>query len=1455
MALTRPKLTQFVTTVASLSDPITVLKAGTAQANIDIGFLMNRANGLVSNVALYWNEQGNTFVTAFTANTGLTDTNVTATSYANVTTGHHLPGANVTYNLGSSTQRWKDLWLSGTTIYLGGGTITAPTGAVTITNDAGGSFSVTGSVSGQASGTFGNLIANSGAISTSTTTGALQVIGGAGITGNLNIGGNLTVTGNLAIIGNITSVNYETVTNTEYVSSLIATTVNAATIGNASATFSGASATLTGTVIASTVNAATIGNTGATLTGTLQTAAQTNITSVGTLTSLAVGAVTSSGTIIASTLNAATIGNTGATLTGTLQTASQPNITGVGTITSGTWSSSFGAVSGANLTNLTAANLLGTAPTANVSLYDSVTALTTNQTFYPQFSNIATTGNTIMGVSPSLAFNPSTGTLNATTVVASTVNAATIGNASATISGASATLTGTVIASTVNAATIGNTGALLTGTLQTASQPNITGVGTITSGTWSSSFGAVSGANLTNLTAANLLGTAPTANVSLYDTVTALTTNQTFYPQFSNIATTGNTIMGVSPSLAFNPGAGSGTLNVGTLVTGTVNAATIGNSGATLTGTVSTASQPSITTLAGLTSFGTAGVTTTAQGNLTIAGNLTVNGNSVSIGASTLSITDPIINLNTPSDLTPLSSPTTSDIGLKFHYYDSADSAAFLGRENSSSTLVWYSRGTDTANVFTGTVLGNVKIGSMLIANTTTSTTTTTGALQVAGGAGIAGNVISGGYGQFGGLFNENSTTVGVYAGYLNSSPRIGFFNGTAAQNWQIDNNSGTFRWYTPGVTRMQLDATGNLTVYGNVIQSSPHIITSNIALPALQVIGTATKGGAGYHDFLSVTNQGGGTNPNKYFRLDSAGTLQIIDSAYSSNIFNLTNAGNLTIPGAVTVNALYTTTGLFWAGNNNVISTGGGGSAPAGTTGQVQYNNGGTLGASGLYYYSANSAILATGATASTSETTGQLQVLGGLGVTGNVWAGQVYSTNNGNGTNYRIGDDAWLGDINVANTTRLMGAQDGTQGYLVFGNSNGTNYIGRSGTNPITVTGAFATTGNTDVQSTLYGRGVYDNGSRVISSVTVSAGTGMSGGGTITGASGTVTLTNAGVTGLSSSGTGNLTVSASTGSITVSLPATGPGAVTTGSSTAIPVITTDAYGRIASISTSSVSTTISLAGTSGTGSVSGGGTLTFASSNGITATASGSTITISSPQDLQTTASPTFANLTVANIIINTGGKRNNRNIVTNYTGNTAPSAPVMGDEWFRANTGVLYKYTFDNITNTNNWVDISSALYNASTSATASTLALRDSSGNLTANWFLGRSTSASYADLAEMYTADDQYGPATVVIFGGSAEITVTTESHDHRVAGVISTNPAYLMNSELTGGLPVAFTGRVPCMVRGPVTKGDLLVTSTTPGVAQRLDNRLFKPGCVIGKSLDSIQNNDIATIEVAVGRY
>jgi molybdenum cofactor biosynthesis enzyme len=72
---------------------------------------------------------------------------------------------------------------------------------------------------------------------------------------------------------------------------------------------------------------------------------------------------------------------------------------------------------------------------------------------------------------------------------------------------------------------------------------------------------------------------------------------------------------------------------------------------------------------------------------------------------------------------------------------------------------------------------------------------------------------------------------------------------------------------------------------------------------------------------------------------------------------------------------------------------------------------------------------------------------------------------------------------------------------------------------------------------------------------------------------------------------------------------------------------------------------------------------------------------------------------------------------------------------------------------------------------------------------------------------------------------------------------------------MSDGQPVAMTGRVPCLVQGPVTKGQVLVTSKTPGVAQAIDNSKFIPGCVLGKALESINNINIETIEVVVGRF
>jgi trimeric autotransporter adhesin len=138
----------------------------------------------------------------------------------------------------------------------------------------------------------------------------------------------------------------------------------------------------------------------------------------------------------------------------------------------------------------------------------------------------------------------------------------------------------------------------------------------------------------------------------------------------------------------------------------------------------------------------------------------------------------------------------------------------------------------------------------------------------------------------------------------------------------------------------------------------------------------------------------------------------------------------------------------------------------------------------------------------------------------------------------------------------------------------------------------------------------------------------------------------------------------------------------------------------------------------------------------------------------------------------------------------------------------------------------------------------------------NTVFAKATSAQYADLAEMYCADAKYAPGTVVEFGGDHEITITTETHSTRVAGIISTNPSYLMNStlECENSLEVALVGRVPCQVVGTIRKGDRLVSSTVPGTAQALNTNLYEPGCIIGKALEDYNSNTPGVIEVAVGR-
>ena len=144
-------------------------------------------------------------------------------------------------------------------------------------------------------------------------------------------------------------------------------------------------------------------------------------------------------------------------------------------------------------------------------------------------------------------------------------------------------------------------------------------------------------------------------------------------------------------------------------------------------------------------------------------------------------------------------------------------------------------------------------------------------------------------------------------------------------------------------------------------------------------------------------------------------------------------------------------------------------------------------------------------------------------------------------------------------------------------------------------------------------------------------------------------------------------------------------------------------------------------------------------------------------------------------------------------------------------------VYASVFNGIATQADTVTVAGVARSASTASSANTVAIRDGNQDLYARYFQGTATSAQYADLAEKYLADAEYAIGTVVSIGGEKEVTACTVGD--RAIGIVSANPAYMMNSGLEGGTYIALKGRVPCKVIGQVKKGQRLVAGTN-GVAQ-----------------------------------
>lgn len=187
------------------------------------------------------------------------------------------------------------------------------------------------------------------------------------------------------------------------------------------------------------------------------------------------------------------------------------------------------------------------------------------------------------------------------------------------------------------------------------------------------------------------------------------------------------------------------------------------------------------------------------------------------------------------------------------------------GQQAIVNGIVYNYNSTKDAWIKSVTTAGTLTSGNLVLTSNTASTSINNGALIVTGGVGVSGALFTGGIID-------------------------------AAGNIIADSNTSS-----TSTTTGALVVNGGAGIKGNLFVGNIVTIQSNIALPSLAINGTATKGGAGFHDFLSVTNQGGGTNPTKWFRTNSTGGFEIVNNAYTTAILVLSDSGELNLSGNLT--------------------------------------------------------------------------------------------------------------------------------------------------------------------------------------------------------------------------------------------------------------------------------------------------------------------------------------------------------------------------------------------------------------------------------------------------------------------------------------------------------------------------------------------------------------------------
>ena len=553
--------------------------------------------------------------------------------------------------------------------------------------------------------------------------------------------------------------------------------------------------------------------------------------------------------------------------------------------------------------------------------------------------------------------------------------------------------------------------------------------------------------------------------------------------------------------------------------------------------------------------------------------------------------------------------------------------------------------------------------------------------------------------------------------------------------------------------------------------------------------ISAVTKANPGV---ITTANNNFFTDGTEITITDVSGMTQLNGNSYyvdvlTSNTFALYSDSGLTTP----VNTTGYTT---YSGNGRAIaSVGGSGSAAAGGSNTtVQFNDNNVLTGNAGFTFNKTTGVLAV-----------PVSINGGNVVTANFFTGTLTTaaqpniTSVGSLTSLTVTGNANVGNIGTAGLVVATGNVTG--GNI---NSAGTVTASRlvsnvaTGTAPLTVT---STTQVANLNVATAGLATFASTANAVAGANVS--------GAVSFATTANAVAGANVSGTVSSATSATTAGTVTTAAQPNITSTGtlPSLAVTGNISGANVTATH-YGAatgLTSIPGANVTGTVPLATSATTA-----GTVTTAAQPNITSTGTLSALTVS------------------ANVA--TGG--------------------IKTDNYYYANgVSISFAGAYSNS-------NVASYLptFTGTVGATALTTGANTTAGNITGNWVLtsGSRLNATYADLAEYYEADDVYEPGTVLEFGGNKEVTIAQDGTT-RVAGVVSTNPAYAMNANCQGiAVAIALQGRVPTKVRGTIHKGDMMVSGgngfARPSSAPQM-------GTVIGKALEDFDGIE-GVIEVAVGR-